>query len=103
MPCANPLLSFSKPFLSKIELFKPLIVKNRLNKKYDVFFLILGRSRTKIKRLRNADLKPIDFNKTADVVALLYCANNKMISNNLFSYFQTEYNFETKMKQNSCL
>ena len=45
-------LVFPSPFLSKIELLKPS--KMDLAKKYVKFFLILGWSRTKMKRLRNA-------------------------------------------------
>jgi hypothetical protein len=45
-----PFLSFSSPFLSKIELLKPSKVKNKKyflwGKKYVEFFLILGRSRS---------------------------------------------------------
>jgi len=57
-----PFLSFSSPFVSKIELLKPSKVKNKKyflwGKQYVEFFLILGRSRSpvfpEIKRLRNA-------------------------------------------------
>jgi len=45
-----PFLSFSSPFVSKIELLKPSKVKNKKyflwGKQYVEFFLILGRSRS---------------------------------------------------------
>ena len=53
-----PFLSFSSPFVSKIELLKPSKVKNKKyflwGKQYVEFFLILGWSRSRISRNQTA-------------------------------------------------